>query len=158
MRRILAAWRKSRRGRSRRRIAYEHYRNDARQLIVARTEMLAVSYGFALKRIAIRDTRRSWGSCSSLGNLNFSYKLLFLPPCIREYVIIHELCHLRVLNHSQAFWDEMGRHLPDYAERREVLRAFERVHGTSRPALLSWQASHEECPHCLSLTAEGVVA
>jgi hypothetical protein len=155
MKRVLQAWRKLQCGRSPRRVAYENYREEARRVIVSRTKILAERYGFAVKRIAIRDTRRSWGSCSALGNLNFSYKLLFLPPCIREYVIVHELSHLRVLNHSQAFWDEMVRHMPDYAERRDTLRSFERAKGTNRPALLSWQASHIDCPHCGLIADEG---
>lgn len=121
---------------------------------MSRAQMLATRHDFVVKRIAIRDTRRSWGSCSALGNLNFSYKLLFLPPCIREYVIVHELSHLRVLNHSQDFWAEMGRHMPDYAERRDALRAFERANGTSRPALMAWQSSHGTCPHCLLIATE----
>lgn len=155
MKRIWRVLRGVRRGRSPRRVAYENYREEARRLIVARTQYVATRHGFTLKRIAIRDTRRSWGSCSTLGNLNFSYKLLFLPPCIREYVIVHELSHLRVLNHSQTFWDEMGKYLPDYAVRRDTLRSFERTEGTSRVALLAWQASHVACVACQAVRAEG---
>ncbi len=156
MKRVWRLLRRKVRRPSPRRLAYEGYREEARRVIVGRTQVLALRYGFTLKRIAIRDTRRSWGSCSALGNLNFSYKLLFLPPCIRDYVIVHELSHLRVLNHSHAFWDEMGCHMEDYAVRRDALRGFERTQGTSRPALLAWQAQHADCPQCLLLAAETV--
>jgi len=98
-------------------------------------------------RVAIRDTKRSWGSCSSKGNLNFSYKLLFLPACLRDYIILHELCHLRVLNHSQAFWNEMTILMPDAIARAKRLRTFERKHGTAVPTLQAWQREHD-CEVC----------
>ncbi len=114
---------------------YQQHKEEARRVITQRVQFFApicqVTYG----RIAIRDTRRSWGSCSSHGNLNFSYKLLFLPPCLRDYIVVHELCHRHHLNHGKEFWNTVALILPDYKERMETLRGIERQQGTSVPAL-----------------------
>lgn len=111
--------------------SYQLHKEAARKIIHARLEHYAPMYSVTYNRVAIRDQRRCWGSCSSKGNLNFSYKLLFLPPCLRDYVVLHELCHLRVLNHSQAFWDTMAEVMPDYVERAVALRQLERTYGTA---------------------------
>jgi predicted metal-dependent hydrolase len=136
--------------------AYLNYKEVARRVITGELATLAHQYGFVYKRVAIRDTKRSWGSCSAHGNLNFSYKLLFVPDCIREYVIVHELCHLRHLHHRAEFWAEVALHMPDYEARRQELRRFERSKGTSRPVLLAWKAAHETgCDRCLRLANGG---
>jgi hypothetical protein len=114
---------------------YARYKEMARTSITARVEYFAPLCGVTYKRIAIRDTRRSWGSCSSLGNLNFSYKLLFLPPCLRDYIIVHELCHRHELNHGEQFWCHVAAIMPDYKKRQAALRHIERHHGTSIGAL-----------------------
>lgn len=67
-------------------------------------------------RVAIRNTRSRWGSCSSRKNLNFNYKLLDLAPELRDYVIVHELCHLKELHHGKAFWELIGKIVPDPRE------------------------------------------
>ena len=110
---------------------YQNHKEAARVLIHARLEYYNRFYQLTYKRVSIKDQRRCWGSCSSKGNLNFSYKLLFLPPCLRDYVVLHELCHLRVLNHSQVFWDTMAEVMPDYVERAVALRQLERTYGTA---------------------------
>lgn len=127
--------------------AYQVHKETARALIHQRLQHFATTHGFVYHRVAIRDTKRSWGSCSNKGNLNFSYKLLFLPPCLRDYIILHELCHLRVLNHSQAFWDEMTALMPDAVVRAKALRVFERTHGTAVATLQRWQQAHQ-CAAC----------
>jgi len=104
---------------------YKKHKEKARVVIIGRVEYFALRYGFVYGRIAIRNSRRSWGSCSSAGNLNFHYRLLFLPPEIRDYVIVHELCHLRVFNHSASFWFEVATILPDYREYRYILKQYE---------------------------------
>ena len=65
-------------------------------------------------RVTIREQRSRWGSCSSLNNLNFNWKLIMAPPEALEYVVVHELCHLLVFNHSPGFWREVENRLPDY--------------------------------------------
>jgi predicted metal-dependent hydrolase len=131
-------------------VAYLAHKEAARALITERTRYHAQLHTFTFGRIAIRDTRRSWGSCSSKGNLNFSYKLLFLPPCLREYIIVHELCHLRVLNHSADFWREVESLMPDAKARAVSLRQFERTSGTSLPALAKLVSLHSDCAACNS--------
>jgi len=84
-------------------------------------------YGFSYNRVAIRNTRRCWGSCTSLRNLNFSYKLLFIPEHLQDYIIVHELCHLKELNHKQAFWDLVAQQLPDYEKHIAELKHLEKT-------------------------------
>lgn len=135
-------WRRRTRG-----ATYLAHKEAARQLIKQRLEFFSLQHGFSYKRIAIRDTRRSWGSCSEKGNLNFSYKLLFLPACLRDYVIVHELCHLRELNHSSRFWDEVARIMPDYKARMKELRMIERHQGTAVRTLRLIESDHR-CAYC----------
>lgn len=80
--------------------------------------LMGVEYG----RIAIKNTKTRWGSCSSLGNLNFHWKLVLMPPAILDYVVVHELAHRKEMNHSPRFWAEVEKVLPDYRERRKWLK------------------------------------
>jgi hypothetical protein len=130
--------------------SYELHKEAARTLLHDRLEHFNRYYGQIYNRVAIRDQRRCWGSCSSKGNLNFSYKLLFLPPCLRDYIVVHELCHLRVLNHSADFWMVVAEVMPDYAERAATLRTLERTHGTAL-ATLKKLPSHDAtaCAFCV---------
>src|SRR3990170_282249 len=73
-------------------------------------------------RILIRDQRKRWGSCSADGTLRFNWRLILAPPTLIDYVVVHELLHLRVKNHSRAFWTEMARFMPDYQTRRLALK------------------------------------
>lgn len=82
---------------------YEKHKEITRSLVHARISHFNRDGSFAIGRIAIRNQKTRWGSCSKLGNLNFHYKLAFLPPAVADYVIVHELCHLREFNHSSAF-------------------------------------------------------
>lgn len=79
---------------------------------------VGVTYG----RITIRNQRTRWGSCSSRGNLNFNCLLMLTPPEVIDYVVVHELCHRKEMNHSQLFWNEVARVLPGYAEQEKWLK------------------------------------
>jgi len=80
--------------------------------------LVGVSYG----HITIRAQHTRWGSCSSKGNLNFNCLLMLVPPEVADYVVVHELCHRKELNHSARFWAEVERVLPDYKVHRKWLK------------------------------------
>lgn len=101
---------------------YTAHRELARSIITERTVHWNQYYGFSYNRIAIKNQKRCWGSCSAQKNLNFNYRIIFLPEVLMDYVIVHELCHLAELNHSKAFWSHVARALPEYHESRRVLR------------------------------------
>ncbi|MEG2136591.1 MAG: SprT family zinc-dependent metalloprotease [Clostridia bacterium] len=86
----------------------------AHSVLKARTADLAKVIGKCPCRVAIREQKTRWGSCSALGNLNFNWKLIMAPPEALDYVVIHELCHLYELNHSAKFWQRVARYQPDY--------------------------------------------
>lgn len=105
---------------------YSYHANKARakKVISDRVKYFAEIFGFSYNRISVKNTSTRWGSCSSHDNLNFSYKLLFLPDRLRDYVVVHELCHLREHNHSKKFWAEVAGILPDYRERERELKKY----------------------------------
>ena len=94
----------------------------ALQDIPQRVRKYAASIGVTVGRITIRNQKTRWGSCSSKGNLNFNCLLMLCPEEIRDYVVVHELCHRKELNHSSRFWNEVARVMPDYAQRRKWLK------------------------------------
>ena len=94
----------------------------AKEIIPRRTAYFAARMGVSYGRITIREQKTRWGSCSSKKNLNFNWKLLLAPPEVLDYVVVHELCHLKQMNHSRAFWAEVAAILPDYKERKKWLR------------------------------------
>lgn len=90
--------------------------------ISQRVEHYAPLVGVAYGNISIRSQRTRWGSCSSAGNLNFNCLLMLTPEKVRDYVVVHELCHRKEMNHSPRFWAEVEKILPDYRESRRWLR------------------------------------
>lgn len=96
------------------------------EMIHARAEKFAAIGNFQYNTIRVKKMKTRWGSCSSLGNLNFNIGLSLVPVNILDYVVVHELCHLRVPNHSRKFWDEVGAILPNYRMDRKWLRDNER--------------------------------
>lgn len=103
---------------------YKTHKEATRALVHERIARWNAHYGFSFERVAIKDTKTLWGSCSRRGNLNFSYKLLFLPLELVDYVVVHELCHLKERNHAPAFWRLVAQTIPDYAQRRRELRRY----------------------------------
>jgi predicted metal-dependent hydrolase len=85
----------------------------------------AAAIGRRINRITVRDTRSRWGSCSSTGNLSFSWRLVFAPKEVMEYVVAHEVAHLRHMNHSPAFWAAVERICSNY----EPAKVWLRLHG-----------------------------
>ena len=104
---------------------YAEHKEAARTLCHSRLEHFNVHYQLQYNRVSIKNTRSRWGSCSSKQNLNFNYRILFLAPELQDYLIVHELCHLKEMNHAQGFWDLVAEQIPDYVERIKQLRAVE---------------------------------
>ena len=96
--------------------------SEARQDLTERTEYFAPRIGVTYGRISIRHQKTKWGSCSSKGNLNFNCLLMLAPEAVRDYVVVHELCHRKQMNHSDTFWAEVERVLPAYRDAREWLK------------------------------------
>ncbi|MFW5957899.1 MAG: M48 family metallopeptidase [Desulfosalsimonas sp.] len=84
-------------------------RASARGIIVGRLEELAEKHGISYNKVFIRNQKTRWGSCSSRGNLSLNYRIALLPGELMDYVIIHELVHIRHHNHSPLFWAELDR-------------------------------------------------
>lgn len=101
---------------------YKRYKEQARVLIHERILFWNRVYGFTYGRVFIKNQKTRWGSCSKQGNLNFSYKLVFLSPHLVDYIIVHELCHLKEFNHGPNFWALVARMIPDYKKCRAELR------------------------------------
>lgn len=97
-------------------------RKRAAEVIKARCSYYAPIMGVSYGTVTIREQKTRWGSCSAKGNLNFNWKLVLMPREIMDYVVVHELAHRIQMNHSAAFWAEVGKILPDYRERRQWLK------------------------------------
>ncbi len=97
------------------------YRKMAAQWIRERAMLFAGVMQVSFSEIHIKDQKSRWGSCSGLSNLNFSFRLMLAPEAVAEYVVIHELCHLRYMDHSQNFWQMVETFCPDYKVRKKWL-------------------------------------
>ncbi|MEI7424929.1 MAG: M48 family metallopeptidase [Candidatus Staskawiczbacteria bacterium] len=104
-----------------RRITIEE-REKARILVENRLSVINKFYNYNINRISIKNTKTRWGSCSSKGNLNFNYKIIYLEPKFVDYLIVHELCHLGQMNHSKRFWALVCKTIPDYDKINKELK------------------------------------
>lgn len=100
----------------------ERLANQALQDIPPRVHRYAAAMGVTYARITIRNQKGRWGSCSSVGNLNFNCLLMLAPEDVRDYVVIHELAHRKHMDHSSAFWAEVASVMPDYKQREKWLK------------------------------------
>lgn len=98
------------------------YIKIARDIFTRKTEYYARIMGVSYGRISIREQKTRWGSCSSQGNLNFNWRLIFAPENVLDYVVVHELAHRKEMNHSKAFYAIVESVLPDYRVSRKWLR------------------------------------
>lgn len=96
-------------------------RERAKSVLAQRTAYFARQIGVTYGRITVRDQKTRWGSCSQTGNLNFNFRLILAPLEVLDYVVVHELCHRRQMNHSTQFWQEVAQVLPDYRKRKAWL-------------------------------------
>ena len=106
------------------RAEYLKYKEVARELVTRRLPELNKVYGFKIGKIAIRNQKSRWGSCSTRGNLSFNYKIALLPQHLADYLMVHEICHLGEFNHGPRFWDLVARAVPDYKNTRAELKKY----------------------------------
>ncbi len=106
-------------------------RTTARRDFTERLDKWASVMSVSYRDFRLKDQKTRWGSCSSLGNINLNWRLIQAPEWVIDYVVIHELAHLRELNHSPSFWSIVGRYCPNYLEAKNWLK----IHGAK---LLLW--------------------
>lgn len=104
---------------------FKNTKKQSLELISNRLEFFNQHYNLKWQNIKIKNQETLWGSCSKKRNLNFNYRLYFLPAEIRDYVIVHELCHLKEFNHSDRFWRLVGEKIPNYKSLRNELKKYE---------------------------------
>jgi predicted metal-dependent hydrolase len=104
---------------------YLAHKKVVKILVTEKVKHFAAKYGFGYGKITIRNQKSRWGSCSRKGNLNFSYRIVFLPPELQDYLVVHEVCHIMEFNHSKAFWELVGREVPAYRQLRRRLKGIE---------------------------------
>ena len=105
------------------------YRKSTKEYLTVRTAELALRYGFIYNKISITGAKTRWGSCSTKKNIAFSYLLIKAPPDIIDYVILHELAHTKILDHSRSFWKKVAEVCPDYREAKNWLKKYGRELG-----------------------------
>ena len=88
--------------------------DQAVEYIPKRVKYYAEKENFVYNKITIKNLVSRWGSCSTKGNLNFNCLLMLMPDYVSDYIVVHELCHLREMNHSEKFWAEVEKIMPDY--------------------------------------------
>ena len=101
---------------------YLENKGKALALALSRIEHFNKIYKVNIGKINIKNQKTRWGSCSKKGNINFNYKIALLPERLSDYIIVHELCHLKEFNHSRKFWDLVSITIPDWLERRSELK------------------------------------
>ena len=100
---------------------YVENKGKALALVRDRVKFYNTFYGFSFNKIFIKNQKTRWGSCSSRKNLNFNYKIVFLPKEHQDYVVVHELCHLKEFNHSRKFWALIEKAIPNYVNIKKEL-------------------------------------
>ena len=93
---------------------YLKRKQEASIFIKDKVEHFNKLYNFEYNRICVKNQKTRWGSCSKKKNINFNYRVIFLPENMANYIVVHEICHLKEFNHSQKFWDLVAETLPDY--------------------------------------------
>ena len=102
--------------------ALQELSREAARVLPARTALLAKQMGVTYNRVTIRFQKTRWGSCSTKGNLNFNGLLMLAPKAVQDYVILHELCHRKEMNHGSIFWALVEQHMPDYRQCKAWLK------------------------------------
>jgi predicted metal-dependent hydrolase len=100
------------------------HREDARRIVHEKIAKWNQHYNLPIRKVFIKNQRTRWGSCSSKGNLNFSYRIVYLPEALQDYLIVHELCHLKEFNHGKGFWDLVSETIPNCRHLRLELKKY----------------------------------
>ena len=103
---------------------FEKHRGDAESLVHNKAKHWSKKIGYTYKKIHVKQLKSRWGSCSHNGDLSFNYKIIFLPERLQDYVIIHELIHLKYRNHSKEFWQQLSSIMHDCDQLHEMARRF----------------------------------
>jgi predicted metal-dependent hydrolase len=103
---------------------YVAHKEAARVLAHDRIAHFNAYYTFPIASVRIGNQKSRWGSCSTKRNLNFNYKIVLLPKELSDYVIVHELCHLRQMNHSEKFWSLVEEQIPNWKTLRKELKKY----------------------------------
>ncbi len=94
----------------------------ARRDLPVRTSELAALHGITIRRVSVRNQRSRWGSCSRRGTISLNWRLVQAPPFVRDYIVLHELAHVKHMNHSNRFWNEVARLCPEYLRAERWLK------------------------------------
>lgn len=105
-----------------RRVFLEWYRREAKKILSERVKFFAKKYSIPVQSVKVNDAKTRWGSCSEKGSLNFSFRLIMAPMSVVDYVVIHELAHIRHRNHSRLFWKAVGEMFPGYEKEKRWLK------------------------------------
>lgn len=123
-------------------VAKAWYRIEARRLLGRKADKYAAALGVACRRCTIREQKTRWGSCSSKGTLSFNWRIIMAPEAVVDYVVLHEVAHLREMNHTRRFWRLVAERCPSWREHRKWLND----HGAELAAVLSAPRRAEEGP------------
>ncbi|GEM_PF-694326 len=108
--------------RTQNRTQFRDNKAKALELVTARLKHFNEHYNLVYNKITIRNQKSRWGSCSHRGNISFNYKIVFLPPAVQDYIVVHELCHLKEMNHSKDFWNLVAEKMPEWKMLRRKLK------------------------------------
>ncbi len=103
-------------------VVFEWYRQQSEKVIREKVADLSLRLGVSYSRVSVKGVKTRWGSCSHKGNLNFNWKLIMVPEPLIDHVVVHELCHLKEMNHSKKFWELVSYYSPRWREFERWLR------------------------------------
>jgi len=104
--------------------SFKESKKEAKELILKKLNFFNQIYNFQFNKVSIKNQSTLWGSCSSKRNLNFNYKILFLKETLQDYLIVHELCHLKEMNHSKNFYSLIEKTIPQYKTLQKELKKY----------------------------------
>ena len=100
------------------------YKKIARQVLANRLAFIENRIRLKSSALKLSDSKGRWGSCNSFGTIHFNWRVVMLPPDIIDYIIVHELCHLKEMNHSKEFWALVGKFLPEYEKQKKAIKEY----------------------------------